>query len=145
MGLFSSKIVITAYAGSATLIEEDSREHTIKSMILQSVISGATTSAEAITLGLRIDMYARVRSMIRYAERPDGYYYGLPEATHNGDDKYLPIAVLMHDQVWWDDEVAGEDDPLEATTVRLLKKLALDAYDIKDQYINGKDTPPPGS
>ena len=140
MGLFSSKVTYTAHAGSSALIEEGTRENTVKSLILQAAISNASTSSEAITLGLNIDMYSRARSIMKYAKRPDGYYYGLPEATHfatpgSGDDEYLPIAVLMHDKVWFDDEVPGDEDPLEKTTGRLLKKLAIDGASIKEDYI----------
>ena len=49
--------------------------------------------------------------------------------------EYLPIAVLMRDKVWWDDEFPEDDDDLEVTTYRLLKRLALDAYEIKEEYL----------
>jgi hypothetical protein len=142
MGLFDSKTTYTAHVGSSSLIAEEERENTVKSMLLQSTISSLTTSAESIRLGLGIDMYARGRSLIKYAKRPDGYYYGLPEATHfvhpnrPEEGEYLPIAVLMHDKVWFDEEVPGDDeDPLQKTTTRLLKKLAIDALEVKEDYL----------
>ena len=132
MGLFSSKFIFTAYAGSSILLEEETREDTVHSLMLQGIISNAATTSEAITLGLQTNMYARARSMMKYAKRSDGYYYGIPEATHDGDDEYLPIAVLMHDREWFDEQ--GLPD-LPPTTKRLLKRLTLDPYEIKEEYI----------
>jgi len=229
MGLFSSEHIFTAHAGSSSLLEEDTREDTVKSLMLQTTrlpYSANGSMAEAIVLGLNTNMYARAKSMIKYALREDGYVYGLPETSHqsvyiqganiqaaierdvgaevaletadwgaisavffddylaaggtgtladyptppdyiyvryhtvmvpgtteywiytigSGDDpiledqiesdsldwKYLPIAVLMHDRVWFDEQ---NDPELEKTTDRLVKDLTLDAYEIKEEYI----------
>jgi len=83
MGLFSSKHVYTAHAGGSQLFDEDTREDTVKSLMLQASIGGHSSLAEAIKLGLQTNMYARAKKMIKYALRPDGYVYGLPETTHN--------------------------------------------------------------
>ena len=227
MGLFSSDHIFTAYAGSSVLLEEETRENTVMSLMLQGIISNAATISESIILGLQINMYARARSMVKYALKEDGYIYGLPEVSHfstfidnsdiqaaierdigepivlqstgwgrmnevffsewtaagggtgdildyptppewiqvryrlvsdpptvqywvyeigSGDDpiledeiqsdslkwQYLPIAVLMHDRVWFD-ELGVEN--LEKTLKRLLKDLTLDPFEIKEDYI----------
>jgi hypothetical protein len=46
--------------------------------------------------------------------------------------EYLPIAVLMHDTVWFDE--SGNQE-WEDTLDRLLKDIALDPYDIKEEYL----------
>lgn len=131
MGLFSSKHIFTAYAGSSSLIEEDSRKSTVQGLMLQSMSSEVGSIADAIKLGLNINLYARARSMLRYALRDGGYVYGTPEPTHQYRD-YLPIIPLMQDRVWFDETDQPE---LEKTTHRILKKLALDSYEIKEDYI----------
>ena len=132
MGLFSSKHVFTAYAASSSLIEPEDRNSTVKGLLLQASITGDTSLAEAVTLGLQTNLYARARSMVRYALREDtGYVYGLPEPTHVPRD-YLPIVPLMQDREWFDESAQPE---LEKTTKRILKRLALDATDVKEQYI----------
>lgn len=46
--------------------------------------------------------------------------------------EYLPIAILMHDTVWFDE--AGNQE-WEDTLDRLLRDIALDPYDIKEDYL----------
>ena len=83
MGLFSSSIKYYAYAASSALFDEDERPDTVKSLLLQTAISNDGGSmAEAITLALQTNMYARARSMIRYATKEGGYVRGLPETSH---------------------------------------------------------------
>ena len=83
MGLFSSDHIFTAYAASSVLLDEETREDTVRSLMLQGIIGGSATPSEAIVLGLQTNMYARARSMARYATREDnGYVYGLPEVSH---------------------------------------------------------------
>lgn len=83
MGLFSSSTKYIAHAGSSVLLEEATREDTVKSLMLQATIGGQTSLAEAVKLGLQSNMYARSRSMTRYANRPDGYTYGFPETDQD--------------------------------------------------------------
>jgi hypothetical protein len=80
MGLFDSDYVYVAYAASSSLFDEDKRPDTLKSVLLQTTINDENTISEGITLALQTNMYARARSMIRYAER--AYVRGLPESTH---------------------------------------------------------------
>jgi len=83
MGLFSSSIKYYAYAGSSVLLEEEERRNTVKSLIVQSTFSDNTGPYDAIIIGLNTNMYARARSMIRYANKPGGYVRGLPETSQN--------------------------------------------------------------
>lgn len=82
MGLFSSSTKYYAYAGSSYLLPAEDREHTVKSLMLQSALTGQSTMSEAIIMGLQTDMYRRVRKMAKYAADPDGYPYGFPSVTH---------------------------------------------------------------
>lgn len=77
MGLFSSEKKYYAHVGSSDLIPEDQRENTVLSLMLQGVISGDSTAAESVTIGLQTNMYARARSMWKYAGKE--YFYGFPE------------------------------------------------------------------
>lgn len=81
MGLFSSSYKYYAYAGSSTLLPAEDREHTVKSLMLQSAISGQSTMAEAVKMGLQTDLYRRSRKMAKYAAKPDGYPYGFPTTS----------------------------------------------------------------
>lgn len=133
MGLFSSKHVFTAYAGSSALIEEENRTSTVMGLVLQAVVTEDTGITEAVKMGLQTNLYARARSMLRYAKREEtGYVYGLPDSSHPGHGDYLPIVALMQDRVWFDET---DQEQLELTTGRILKRLALDATDVKEQYI----------
>ncbi len=49
--------------------------------------------------------------------------------------QYLPVAIMMHDKVWYDEQ---PDEELELTTHRLLKRLAMDSYEVKEQYLEQK-------
>lgn len=306
MGLFSSSHTYNAYASTSALFDEDERPDTLKAMLLQSMIGSTATMTEAIKITLQTNLYARGRSMIRYANReyihglpttsqpsinvyesdvdaaiereigeavdmvfvhwggfrdeffveaaldefyldpnyfpwpsgnplndwertvpsveipvvdpdavdPDSPYYytgrtdynfiqtdpsglyqvtydytdnlgnpqtwavadtfSLPQALTNdwitavykteadpdtskywsyqiGSDidpileaaivrssltmQYMPVAILMHDKVWWDDANPPDDDPLQLTTHRLLRRLALDSYEIKEEFL----------
>jgi len=79
MGLFSSSTEYFAYAGSSDLFEEDERPDTVKALMLQATIGNEVTISESIKLALQTDMYARARSMIRYALR--SFVRGLPETN----------------------------------------------------------------
>ena len=81
MGLFSSSYKYYAYAGSSTLLPAEDREHTVKSLMLQAGISGLSSMADAIKMGLQTDLYRRTYKMAKYAADPDGYPYGFPSAT----------------------------------------------------------------
>jgi len=50
----------------------------------------------------------------------------------SGEAQYLPIAILMHDKVWFDDP---PDTELHKTTKKLLKYLAVRGDDIKEDYL----------
>jgi hypothetical protein len=54
----------------------------------------------------------------------------------NRDAEYLPVAILMHDKVWYDE--AG-DIPLQETTDRLLKKIAVKASELKEGFIEQQE------
>ena len=92
MGLFSSSYKYYAYAGTSFLLPAEEREHTVKSLMLQAGISGQSSMAEAIKMGLQTDMYRRAMKMAKYAAKPDGYPYGFP--TVNVVQQYLPWADL---------------------------------------------------
>lgn len=92
MGLFSSSYKYYAFAGSADLFEEEDRPETIKSNIVQSITTeGGLGMADAIKFGLQTDLYARAKSMISYAKKEDGYFFGFPETNQN----ILNISVSM--------------------------------------------------
>jgi chitodextrinase len=63
-----------------------------------------------------------------------GVYPELEEAIDNISLNlfYLPVAILMRDKVWFDDPPGT---PLDKTTYRLLKDLTLDAYEVKEDYL----------
>jgi hypothetical protein len=131
MGLFSTQHIFTAYAASSALIEEEDRNSTVQGLMVQGFLDDTAGPADAVKMGLQTDLYARSRSMLRYAKREDGYVYGTPEPTHPYKD-YLPIVALMQDRIWFDE---ANDEALENTTKRILKRLALDPYEIKEEYI----------
>jgi hypothetical protein len=81
MGLFSSSYKYYAYAGSSPLFEDEDRPETVKSNIVQSVTTGGFSITSGIRFGLGTDMYARAKSMYKYAAKPDGYYFGFPETN----------------------------------------------------------------
>jgi hypothetical protein len=79
MGLFSSDFKYVAYAASSALFDEFNRPATVESLILQSVISDSASPSDAVVIGLQTNMYARARSMVRYAVK--SYVRGLPETS----------------------------------------------------------------
>jgi len=81
MGLFSSSYKYYAFAGSSYLLPADEREHTVKSLMLQAGISGVSSMADAIKMGLQTDLYRRAMKMAKYAADPDGYPYGFPSVS----------------------------------------------------------------
>lgn len=87
MGLFSSKKIYRAYAGSASLYEE--QPATLKSNILQQAIGNEGTMSDAIMFSINTDTFARAKAMMRYARRYEdptkdgGYVRGFPEANLN--------------------------------------------------------------
>jgi hypothetical protein len=56
------------------------------------------------------------------------------------ESEYLPIAILMHDRVWFDEQ---GDPVLEEGLDKLLKYIALDPYDIKEDFIDSIENPDP--
>lgn len=59
------------------------------------------------------------------------------------EGQFLPVAVLMHDKVWFDD--AGPDDPLTITTNKLLKKFSTTADQVKEDFLQAEaDNPSEG-
>jgi len=110
MGLFSSSYKYKAYAGSSTLIPAEDREHTVKSLLLQATISGQSTLAQAVTMGLQTDMNRRALKMAKFAAKPDGYPYGFPSVSNKGG-YYLPLATLrpiVEDEIGTTIEVSSE-------------------------------------
>ena len=80
---FKSTYKYFAYAASSPLFLEDARPDTVKSLMLQATIAETMSQTNAVTLALQTNMYARARSMMRYALREDGYVRGLPETRPN--------------------------------------------------------------
>ena len=78
MGLFSSEYKYHAFAGSSTLMPAEDRESTVMQLLLQAVIDGSATLAQAVSVGLQTDLYRRAIKMARYAAKEDGYPYGFP-------------------------------------------------------------------
>lgn len=91
MGIFSSSYKYYAYAGSSFLLPEDERKHTVKSLMLQSVIDGSGSLSDAVKVGLQTDMYRRAMKQVKYASKPDGYPYGFPTTTY----EYLSLSSEM--------------------------------------------------
>lgn len=60
------------------MLPADQREHTVKSLMLQAGITGQSSMADAIKMGLQTDLYRRAYKMAKYAGKPDGYPYGFP-------------------------------------------------------------------
>jgi len=56
------------------------------------------------------------------------------------ESEYLPIAILMHDRVWFDEQ---SNVVLEEGLDKLLKYIALDPYDIKEDFIDSIENPDP--
>lgn len=54
--------------------------------------------------------------------------------------EYLPIAVLMHDKVWFDNQGNTE---LEEGLDKLLKYVTLDPWEVKDEFIDSIENPDP--
>jgi hypothetical protein len=92
MGLLSSSYKYYAYAGSASLFDEDARPNTVKQLMLNGIIDGNAGPAEAIVIGLNTNMYARARSMFKYAGREDGYKWAYP--TTNQDIYNISVAMV---------------------------------------------------
>jgi hypothetical protein len=78
MGWFSSTYEYYSFVGSTDLFGIEDRPDTLKEMILQSVLmpNGTSSSYDAIMLTVNTDLYARARSIMRYARRD--YARGLP-------------------------------------------------------------------
>ena len=82
MSLFSGSTEYFAFAASMGVIPE--LTSTLKGEILKSILSnnpGGITYAIKFTIGT--DMYARARSMLRYAEKDDGYIRKFPTSNMN--------------------------------------------------------------
>ena len=78
MGLFSSSYKYYAFAGSSALFEEDNRPHTVLQLMLNGILGNTASPPEAIITGLNTNLYARAKSMWKYAAKPDGYVFGFP-------------------------------------------------------------------
>lgn len=84
MGLFSSSYKYYAYAGTSSLFDEDTRPNTVLQLMLQGIITGDASPAEAIVIGLNTNLYARAKSMMRYASKdPGGYFFGFPTTNQS--------------------------------------------------------------
>lgn len=87
MGLFSSKKIYNAYAGSSSLFEEDPA--TLKTGILQQAMANEGTMSSAIQFVIATDVAARAKAMFRYAAKYDdpaktgGYIRGFPTSNMN--------------------------------------------------------------
>lgn len=81
MGLFSSSYKYYAYAGSDSLFDEDNRPNTVLSLMLNGILGNSASPPEAIITGLNTNLYARARSMVRYAAKEGGYIFGFPETN----------------------------------------------------------------
>lgn len=85
LGLFDSKKIYRAFAGSSTLFEE--RPNTLKSTILQTAIGNEGTMGQAVRWTIGTDVFARAKAMYRYAAKFDdptregGYIRGLPTSN----------------------------------------------------------------
>ena len=96
MGLFSGKTYYNAYAGSASLYEE--QPATLESNILQTSIGNEGSMADAVSFTLQTDTFARAKAIMRYAARFDdptregGYVRGFPEANLN-------LVIVTPDQI----------------------------------------------
>jgi len=78
MGLFSSSTKYYAYAGSDNLFEDDDHPNTVLSLMINGILGNTASPAEAIITGLNTNLYARAKSMFKYAGKPDGYVFGYP-------------------------------------------------------------------
>jgi hypothetical protein len=93
--------------------------------------------------------------MLRWRNPADltefGYYFYEVNSGVNPDlelaiekqeflSSYLPIAVLMHDRVWFDEQ---ENPVLEEGLDKLLKYLAMDPWDLKEGFIDSIENPDP--
>lgn len=83
MGIFSSSYKYYAYAGSDNLFEDDNRPNTVLSLMINGILGGHSDPPESILIGLNTNMYARAKSMLKYAARENGYIYGTPNTNQN--------------------------------------------------------------
>ena len=83
MGLFSSSYKYYAFAGTSPLFDDNSRPNTILQLILNGIIGGDASPPESILIGLNTNLYARAKSMYKYAAKPDGYIFGFPTTNQS--------------------------------------------------------------
>lgn len=81
MGLFSSSYKYYAYASSDNLFDEDTRPNTVLSLMISGIIGSSASPSESIILGLNTNLYARGKSMFKYAAKEGGYIFGFPTTT----------------------------------------------------------------
>jgi len=70
-----------AFAGTSSLFEEDERPATVDSTVLQQIISGSGSTADAVVTGVNTNYFARTKRMSTYAEKK--YVRGLPTSNHD--------------------------------------------------------------
>jgi hypothetical protein len=129
MGLFSSKKKYIAHAASSSLIEDG--QSTLRSELLKNVIEGGPRGpSDAVKIAIHTDMYARARSMLKYAAKPDGYIRGFPESNMtilNIDEVQLEAALTR---------AVGDYDSITSTVVGKGQEIFFANSFLKDQYDN---------
>ena len=97
MGLFSSSWKYQAFAASTPLMEEGDSPNTFIKVMLEG-LSANDTFGNILRYTLTTDMYARSKSMVRYATRDiDPYIRGLPTSgltTFNIQKEWISSAIL---------------------------------------------------
>lgn len=96
------------------MLPAEEREHTIKSLMLQTGISGVGTMADAIKMGLQTDLYRRAYKMAKYAAKPDGYPYGFPSTNYTVYYLYWPdLEPILEGELGFGVDVSAYylDDP----------------------------------
>ena len=97
MGIFSSSWKYHAYAASTSLFEEDNHPHTFQTVMLEGLRMD-DSFANILRFSYNTDMYARTRSMVRYATREvDPYIRGLPTSnftTFTVEKDWIDAAIL---------------------------------------------------
>ena len=97
MGIFSSSWKYNAYAATTSLFEEDNHPHTFQTVMLEGLRMD-DSFANILAFSFRTDMYARTRSMVKYATREvDPYIRGLPTSefgTFTVEKEWINDAIL---------------------------------------------------
>ena len=129
MGLFSSKKKYIAHAASSSLIEDG--QSTLRAELLKNTLEGGPAGpADAVKMAVHTDMYARAKSMLRYASKEGGYIRGFPESNMtilNIDDVQLEAALTR---------AVGDFDSIASTVVGKGQEVFFANSFLKDQYDN---------